>query len=252
MLPSFVLHPSFLLNHSGSPGCWLFHATQPLHVLVPQSSLHFSIEWSCTLHVPDHALITCLNMHWSRSWSYTDHVTVHALITWLNMQCHLAEHALITWLLRSLAQTLIPSLSPVLFHLTNIYWKPTAPVTRQLRPHCPRVWDQALEADLLIKQSVLSYIPGECWVRGSSLLQLPSSWSFPPQLGRLGIRLYFTLSMVPSSLWPTLSSSFSHSIVPWTKTAVHTSVRKLIFCFWSLSKHESIFFKKSSLEWSSN
>lgn len=110
----------------------------------------------------------------------------------------------------------------------------------QLRPHCPRVWDQALEADLLIKQSALSYIPGECWVRGSSLLHLPSSWSFPPQLGRLGICLYFTLSVAPS-LWPTLISSFSHSIVPWTKTAVYTSVRKLIFCFWSLSEHESIF-----------
>lgn len=32
----------------------------------------------------------------------------------------------------------------------------------QLRPRCPRVWNQALEADLLIKQSALSYIPGEC------------------------------------------------------------------------------------------
>lgn len=117
-----------------------------------------------------------------------------------------------------------------------------SPVTRQLRPQCPRVWDQALEADLLIKQSTLSYIPGEYWVRGSFPLHLPSSWSFPPQLGRLGIHLYFTVSVAPSSLWPTVISSFSHSIVPWTKTAVHTSVRKLIFCFWSLSKQ--YFFKK--------
>ena len=41
MPPPSALHASFMWSHAGSPGRLPFHATQPLHVLVPQSCLRF-------------------------------------------------------------------------------------------------------------------------------------------------------------------------------------------------------------------
>lgn len=130
---------------------------------------------------------------------------------------------------------LSPFLRHSLFHLTSIYWTPAIGLAlgRQWYSSSPSWWLSTGSAHgaFII---VFGYVCGERWERMffSCPLVLPcrlACWVVPFLVG-ISQGASFTCS--PLCNRPHSSVKLPHSI-PYTVTTVHTSVRKLIFCYWS-------------------
>ena len=75
---------SLLLSHLGRPYPWLFGDKITIkYVFLRLYQGIVSVQFHD--HVTDHALISHMIMHWSHNWSCTVHLAYHTLIMWLIM-----------------------------------------------------------------------------------------------------------------------------------------------------------------------